>query len=412
MSVVSKRRRTSYGGGSSTSRAMQVAARLLGDPSVRSAVRSVVSSGRSRIMDWVGRTTPTNQKYDSEPSNRKLPYKKLTPCRPKLKVSKKFKAKVQAVESAGTPKGIATFRYMGCVYVTGDQNAQAIVEDITTGSAGTTLLTSSSAGNPSLNNTLQWHTPVTVLHWASVLFNGKVNDIYDGSTVTNFNNENLVLEIPYMSTHMSLHNPTMQVIELDFYMCVPKISTNTNAIDEWANLAANQASNVSGQTPYWYGAEPGQLTSFSKKWSYKKKTWMLKPGQSVSHFEKQGPLCYTYSKFINGTSNWTFPKGVGISCFFVTKFPQLLVNDSKIAGHSTKANSASNYRTVSIEVTHKYVIEAPEISDDSQKFDKFITNSYNGAGGVIGVQTQTGSAGDTVKDVYYKDPGLGLVSVL
>jgi len=409
MSVVSKRRRTTYSAGSSTSAAMQVAARLLGDPSVRSYVQSIASSGRRRVMDWA-RTTPTNMNYDEEPSKRKLAFKKLTPCRPKLKVSKAFRAKVHAVESAGTAKGVATVRIMGNIYVNSDQNQQNVIDYLSYGS-GALKLTSTSAGTPNIDNTMQWYYPAKMNHWASVLFKGKANDIYVDNATGNFNNEQLVLEIPYISTKMTIHNPTMDVIELDFYMCVPKHNTNETANQEWANAVGSAAANISGQTTFWYGAEPGQLEAWTKKWSYKKKTWLLKPGQTVTHFEKQGPLCYTFAKFLNNTTNWAFPKGVGLSCFFITKQPIVRPNSVKISAHHTKAAAAGDYRTLTCEITHKYVIEAPEICDDDQKFDKYVTNSYVG-GGSLFIQTQVGTSGDTVKDTYYKDPGLGPVTVV
>lgn len=341
-------------------------------------------------------------------NSRRTPYPKLKKCRPKVKNSKKFVAKVQAVESSGTAKGTSTLRIMGCVRINNVSNYQRPTQDLYYGA--NTLLQSSAPGNPNIPNVFAWFTAGGLLHHASVLFNGKPNDVDESLTTLNLNEENLVLEIPYCSVTMKLTNHSMQVQELDFYQCVPKISSNITALDDWTNKVASAAENINGQNQFWYGAEPGQVESFTQKWSYKKKTFVLAPGASASHFVKQGPLCYTYSKFLNNTTNWNFPKGIGMSCFFVARQPHVHPTNTKFVGHCTIADASSDYNAITCELVSKYVIEAPELCTDTQKFDKYATNSYINSGTSIYTQLQLPVTGDPFKTVYQKEPAQGHVA--
>lgn len=346
---------------------------------------------------------------DSRPLKRRTPYPKLKQCRPKVKNSKKFIAKVQAVESSDTPTGTSTVRVNGHLLVNNQNNYQRITYNLYAGGA---LLRSASPGNPAIPNLFEWFTAGGLLHHASVLFNGKLNDVYEVYALNNFNNENLVLEIPYCSVTMKLYNHTMRVQELDFYQCVPKTSTDTSAITEWENALAQSASNVTAQVNTWYGAEPGQCELWTKKWAYKKKTFVLQPGGSATHFVKQGPLCYTYKNFLNVSGNWNFPKGIGMSCFFVNSTPTIIPNVAKVGAHTAKADVSDDYNAITCELISKYVIEAPQICEDAQKFDKWATNSYINNTGVVYTQQDVGSTGDTVKTVFAEEPGRGHVTIV
>jgi len=374
-------------------------------------LRYLTGSTRRRVSqnNMVYGSAPRRRVIGSRPyGSRKTPYPKMTPCRPKVKVSKKFKAKVHAVESAKVAKGTYTIRTMGNILTNYTQNSQQPSAELVHGNGAG--LTSTSSGNPAILNSFNWFTEGDVLDAASVLFNGKVSDPAR-PTSGNFDNEKLVLEIPYMSVTMSLTNSSMTDQEVDFYMCISKSSINDASLSTWQSAISNAAENVNGQLTTHYGAEPGQLADFSKKWTYKKKTFYLKPGESKKFFVKQGPLCYNYQKFLNTSSNFNFPKGVGVSCFLVHKQPKLLPNVNGISAHHATTYTVGNYSWLSCEITRKYVIEAPELAAESQKFDKYVSNSYTASTNTV-VQTQVGSSGDTVKTVFVKAPQVGPTTII
>lgn len=400
----------------------RVANAIMTDPYVRaaaqhsarraaSAAASVASDGWGYVRTALaGRRASVPMSVASDP-RRKKSYPKIKPCRPKVKVSKRFKAKVQAVESADQAKGISTTRVMGNLQFNINQNLQTVGVNLV--SNVNAVITTSAPGNAPIANIMQWFTSGEALHHASVLFNGKGNDIDNSKTVNNFPLETLVLQIPHASVTMKLHNMHTQPVEVDFYMCIPKISTNILAATDWGNLLAQSSENISAQNSEWFGAEPGQLVAFGRKWSYRKKTFYLKPGASATHFQKQGPLCYTFAKYMDNTTVFNFPKGVGVSCFYVTRYPQLTVDDTnKISAHYGTPVVAGDKNAVSCEVISKWVIEAPEISDDAQKFDKYAVNAYVNVGTTYCQQQVGASAGTDVNtDVYARQPANGHVNV-
>lgn len=335
--------------------------------------------------------------------------RKLKPCRPKVKVSKKFKAKVDVAVAQHAAVGTSTVYLMGNIATNISQDLQTPSQQIYYGGPAAAITTTSGA-HPAIQNAFSFFTQGAVLHAASVLFNGKINDVYESNTANNFDTENLVLEVPYMSVQIILHNNTMVEQELDFYECVSKGSTNTQAMDDWVAMLPNANENLSGSTQFWYGAHPGQISSFGTKWSYKKITFNLHPGQTCKHFIKQGPLCYKYKNYLNVSTNWNYPKGVGMSCFWISRQPKLLPNVTGVSAHNAKPITLANYPFVSVETISKYVIEAPELCDDAQKFDKYVMNSYVAVGNTF-PQEQLGATADVIKEVYAKGPQAGLITV-
>ena len=378
-----------------------------------SAGRAIKRQVREAIDNYLERPrkVPRNKTMAPIPRtySRKQSYPKIAPCRPKVKVSKNFKNKVHAVESAKQAKGTYTVRIMGNILTCFQSNQQQASAELYYGNG--VQITSTSSGNPAIANAFNWFTQGDMLDAASVLFNSKVSDVAASITTGNFNTETLVLQIPYASVTMKLRNNTMTVHEFDFYQCIPVISTTSSALADWQSAVAQESGNISAQNADWYGAEPGQTSTFGKKWKYTKKTFVLAPGKSVEHFVKQGPLCYTYSKYLNTTTNFNFPKGIGMSCFIVNRRPQLVPNTSGVAAHHSTSYTVANYSWVTCELVSKFVIEAPEISEDAQKFDKWATNTYVSNASTF-CQTQVGAVGDTTKRVYSMAPEDGPVTVI
>lgn len=341
-----------------------------------------------------------------------LGYPKLKPCRPKVKVSRKFKAKVDNAIAADVATGNSTVYLMGNILLNYSQNLQQTSNALYYGSSPA-IITSTSAGSPPVSNPFEWFTQGGVLNAASVLFNSKANNVDESITTNNLSDENLVLEIKYMSVLMKLHNTTQVDQELDFYQCIPKMSTSTIAVTDWTNSLTNSNENLSAVNSAWIGVTPGMSATFSKKWKYKKVTFYLKPGQKAEHFVKCGPLCYKYSTFQNVGSNWNYPKGVGMSCFFISRQPTLLPNTDGLACHNahTTAVNVTRFAAVTCELKSVYVIEAPELSEDAQKFDKFAYNAYVNNGTTVYTQTQIGASADVVKDVFAKAPATAAVIV-
>jgi hypothetical protein len=339
-------------------------------------------------------------------------YPKLKPCRPKVKISRKFKAKVDKAIAAHVATGTSTVYIMGNLLMNFSQNLQQASNNLYYGTTPS-LITSTSAGTPTVSNPFEWFSQGGVLHAASVLFNSKPNDVCETITTLNLNDENLVIEIKYMSVSMTLHNTSQVTQELDFYQCIPKMSNSTVAVTDWTNSFTNANENLSAVNSAWYGVTPGMSSSFSKKWTYKKKTFLLKPGAKATHFVKCGPLCYKYANFQNVSTNWNYPKGVGMSCFFISKQPQILPNTAGHSAHNahTTTINTTGFAAVTCELKSTYVIEAPELCEDTQKFDKFAYNAYVNNGAVVYAQTQVGATGDVVKDVFFKAPQVAAVVV-
>lgn len=311
---------------------------------------------------------------------------KMKPCRPRVKVSRKFKAKVQVAAAQHTAKGTYTTYKQGYLPHAQSANVQNADQALYQGISGTLQLQTQKVGNATIGGMFEFFTPRKAHDAASVLFNGKVSNLdFIGETLNNFELTNLVLEIPHMSVELKFKNQGQQTEEIEFYECVAKTATSNPALSQWVDTLTALAAleNLNSISVTTWGASPGQLTNFASKWKYVKKRIVLEAGQDKTVYLKSGPQCYDFSKQLVGDKQSVFPRGKGLSTFWILKRPLLNQVDFN-GGHSTQHRGSTFPRSagltsawgVTCEIIEKYVIEAPEISNDAQKFDKFAMNCY------------------------------------
>jgi len=206
----------------------------------------------------------------------------------------------------------------------------------------------------------------------------------------------------------------MKDVIVDLYICTPKVNNDTDAYADWNNAITNASENMlaGAITSANYGLKPTMFTAFNKKWSTKVVSMKLLPGQTYEHFIKAGPLCMDYKKFLNVSTNWNFPKGVGLSCFTVQRNVGLIPDTANYSSHSAGAVTVANAAAITCELKYVFVINAPELCDDSQKFEKFCYNAYNqGAGAPYSINDYQASA-YLAKKVFAKAPQSGAITAV
>ena len=301
--------------------------------------------------------------------------RKLKPCRIPVKVSRKFKSKVLEAVASDTAKGKYTVAVCGSLFPTSSANLQTVTNVLGQGTGGSTALQTEAPGNAILTRTMEFFCPDKVLDAASVLFNGKVSDVDFVKTTTNFDKANTIIQVPYQSVDITFRNNTQVIKEIEFYQCTAKSSQNLAAVTFWTSTLAAAAGkeNLASINVNGYYASPGQLQSFSQSWNYSVKTVTLDPGQSAHIFMSQKDQCYDWAKFQDAGTYPVNPKGKTVSCFYIVRNKEVLANLAATQSGHPGSGYTAGY-TVTCEIVEKYVIEAPEISEDVQKFDKFYMN--------------------------------------
>lgn len=349
---------------------------------------------------------------------------KLTPCRPKVKVSKKFKAKVHAVASAKTVKGTYTLAKQGRLMTSQDANKQWADDGLYGGNGAVPVkLHTTSGANPEITYFFEFFTPRKALDAASVLFNSKTSDVHWDQATGNFEAKNLILEIPHMSVEMIFKNQGSQVYEVDFYQCVSKTSTDTSALAMWGQTLtalAGKENMASNDVTHW-DMTPGMTPAWAGRWKYTRKRFRLEAGQDYKMYLKSGTQCYDYSKMLVGGTQPYYPKGKGLSCFYVVRKPNLTMIEPGNAQANNTQHRGDNFTRVldttnaawalTCEIIEKYVIEAPELCDDAQKFDKFLHNCYQTQGGATAPYTQAEMSIDQTfqaREINELNPAVGI----
>lgn len=299
--------------------------------------------------------------------------RKLKPCRVPVKVSRKFKSKVLEAVASDTAKGKYTVAICGSLYPVSSSNLQTVTNVLA--QSGATGLQTEAPGNATLTRSMEFFCPDKVLDAASILFNGKVSDVDFIKTTNNFEKANTILQVPYQSVDITFRNNTQVIKEIEFYQCTAKSSQNLAAVTFWVNTLSTAAGkeNLASLTTNSYYASPGQLQSFSQAWNYSVKTVTLDPGQSGHIFMSQKDQCYDWAKFQDAGTYPLNPKGKTVSCFYVVRNKEVLPSVVGTQAGHPGATQTAGY-SVTCEIVEKYVIEAPEISEDAQKFDKFYMN--------------------------------------
>lgn len=214
-----------------------------------------------------------------------------------------------------------------------------------------------------------------ILDAASQMYNLKAYAFDFAIAAGSFNNENLKVHVRNASFSMDLRNNTQVAKEIILYVCKPKLYTSNTALADWVASLAADNSNIGGLTITEYGLTPANTKRFTKEWSYTTERVFLEPGCKGKLFV-QGPQdkWYDYSKLQLNASLSTFVPGFGVSMFVVMRNTEVsgTTPGSAIAIYTQAGNGLNSTHGVSALLKWNYAIYAPELTEDAQRFPKYI----------------------------------------
>lgn len=149
-----------------------------------------------------------------------------------------------------------------------------------------------------------------LLHWSSILYNGKFNDYNVTTGVGNFDTKSLKLKILYASYHVALKNITPIDYTVTAYIFMNKRHSDVDVANTIKNVR-DQDSWLAGALPTWnIGSttvdsredfEPGELKSISSLYHITKKTAVVRPGDTFNYFYKKENHCIDFAKLQKDT---------------------------------------------------------------------------------------------------------------
>lgn len=302
--------------------------------------------------------------------------------RGKIHVSSVFKKMVKKAMEEEQSEGTFTDYASGYIPCLGVDNQQGSTPFLTVGDG--------SLGYG--NQNLELFSPLRLLDAASVLFNQKVRINNYTGVLLNFQFDQLKLDVDYTSAVFTVRNNTQCNRHISFYECIPKSHSATNAYNDWINFLAQEATDginlgtVSQQTTVnSIGATPGITKKFATKWKSSVREILLGPGQ-MTEFVVMGPknFTYDYSKFYINTATTEWPRGIGKSCFFISRpvepTPMTTgTGPSSVVGYNNQiANPTSGQYPYGIAVVVRYVYKmmAPELTPVANR-KTYVYSYYN-----------------------------------
>lgn len=295
-----------------------------------------------------------------------------------LKISPKFRKRVKAVMADAATVGTHHVEHFGVLgnIKSGEQNTDRFAYN----GVSTTAVPRAIANIGGADGFFDFFTHMELRHRASELWNSAtVTPNY--SDLTNlFDSKGLVLDVIYASAKIIFRNNSQYTKEVKFYMCVPKDDTDVTAMDCYINCLAKdntQGLNMANCDTKVYGVTPSLCSSrFTKQWKYSVKTMILEPGQT-SHFRIQGPknAKYKYENFHDGVAEYTYPKNVGMSCFYTQGILDTAsTNGATFIGAETNAQAVGKFhdqrnfpsRGIMVQVIRDWKLVAPDQTAEAQ----------------------------------------------
>lgn len=227
-----------------------------------------------------------------------------------------------------------------------------------------------------------------ILDAASVLFNGKTSAQNYNLLPGNMSTQGLKLEVRYASQTQTIKNNSSLTVIYDIYTCVPKSSQPETFLQDIQGKfsALNLLSTPSGLTTY--GLNLNSI-DVSDKWTTKRKSVTLTPGQSYSWSDKKSPFVIDFDKLLGGGGLDQHQKFT--VQYLITVRPSLnnsYTTAGTIAGYSGFYASTDStqgqflYRKVT-----KFVIEAPSLVTEANSKNAYHWKNY--------IEAQVGTYGGT-----------------
>lgn len=208
--------------------------------------------------------------------------------KPRVKVSKALRLKVNKVIDGEEPVG--TFYTITHDLITRpNDNEQDLV----------------AVGNRSLAAPGLFFDPLSVLHAASVLWNGKAwqpTYLWNSSLMFDSQNSSIIVEDSYAM--LEFKNNTQRTMSISLYCCAPKTLDTTEPNAFWAQCLTREVAagiNLGPATTQSLGQTPYMCKEFMNSFRVETTSIVLEPGQTINH-KVQGPQekLYTYEKFGGG----------------------------------------------------------------------------------------------------------------
>lgn len=318
----------------------------------RRARKAVKKSGPKKVSNRSVRSSGS--------SGKNLTLGKLVQKAPK--VTPRLSAQVRKIMSSEMPTGVFKNFYFGKLTGWNIANVNKQVTDDRIFNSSDLL-----ALNPA-HNMFSLFTPLAVVNAASVLFNNKTNAADWTGTTGNFVFDNLKVFVKYASATVTLRNNTQVPKHIAWYECTPKVSRSVTAlVDFQAALAEDDTAtlNLSHVGSDDYFVTPSVTKKFATTWKSKVREILLEPGQThVFTIVGVKNALYDFEKFYSGGTQWLFPKGHGMSCFYIVRNTEHFMDiaaggAAAFASASTLVSVVGAGAAVTCQLERTFEVQAP-----------------------------------------------------
>lgn len=288
------------------------------------------------------------------------------------KISPLFKKKVKAAMQPSVPTGVYENRMLAFLQEPGVDNKQDCESDV--------FQNFTAANAPANGIPLDFFSSVQLQDVAAVLFNGKTKATDFSIATNNFAHDKLKLTVVSATADIKFYNNSQVTKQVLLYECVAKNASQVaRAIDDW-DVMHNQdiagGVNLSSGSIDTWGMHPSYSKTFQKAWNVKHTLVVIKPGESASL--KIGGLKNQTIDFRGNKDSTTvdrYLKGISKSCFYITRTIDVLGAFSGGGAaypiHPAHTRTSPSYFNLACEVHWKYVIKAPDITEDTRRMDVY-----------------------------------------